>query len=158
MIRGRVCYTASDAHVPARRRTGRGADIDLEDCPVLVRRANRANRANRAVLRVLFSVALSACGAVAPTEAIARNGAVYSIAVGEEISLRLQSIGPGEYQSPPLLSNGALRFVDATVVGPSVPAGVTQRFRFRGSAPGKTVITFQHSNSGARLADTVVVY
>ncbi|MEP7380344.1 MAG: hypothetical protein ABI910_01590 [Gemmatimonadota bacterium] len=115
------------------------------------------HRSKRALISLVVVLALTACGTDGPTEAIATNGAIYSVAIGEELALRLQSIGPGQYAAPPTLSSGALRFVDASVVGPSVPAGVTQRFRFEGAARGTSVITFHHSERSADIVDTVVV-
>ncbi len=114
-------------------------------------------RSKRALRPLVLVLALPACGTDGPKEAIATDGATYSVAVGEELVLRLQSVGPGEYAAPPTLSSGSLRFVDASVVGPYVPAGVTQRFRFEGTARGTTVVIFHHSGRSAPIVDTVVV-
>ena len=102
-------------------------------------------------------VALTSCAPDALTGLNAGPGRTFSIRVGEYLALRLQSIGPGEYTAPPQLSTGAIQFIDAALVGPAVPAGETQLFRFRGAAPGTAVITFQHTGSSATIVDTVAV-
>lgn len=87
----------------------------------------------------------------------------FSIKTGQTLALTLQTIGPGEYARPPSISSASLSFVDVSLVTPAVPAGVTQRFRFRAEAPGRAIITFEHtgqgSDSGAGLTvqDTVEV-
>jgi hypothetical protein len=79
------------------------------------------------------------------------------VSVGEELSITLQTIGPGEYQSPPAVSSSAVRFLDVAYVSPSVPAGPTQRFRFKAEAPGHAIVTFRHSGSTPMVSDTVEV-
>jgi hypothetical protein len=103
-------------------------------------------------------VALTACGQDGPAGLNAGPSRTLSIGVGGELALRLQSIGPGEYTVPPQLSSGAIRFLSAALVGPPVPAGETQLFRFRGVAPGTAIITFSHSGSSATIMDTVTVH
>jgi hypothetical protein len=100
---------------------------------------------------------LAACAEEGPTGLNAAPGRSFSIRVGQQLALRLQSIGPGEYSEPPQLTSGAIRFVSAGLVGPAVPAGVTQLFRFVGVAPGATVVTFQHTGISAPVVDTVTV-
>jgi hypothetical protein len=87
-----------------------------------------------------------------------------SLTVGQTLELTLQTIGPGEYASPPSVSSTSVRFVDVTLVTPAVPAGVTQRFRFRAETPGRAIIMFQHSGqasdpgAGLTVHDTVEVH
>ena len=87
-----------------------------------------------------------------------------SLNVRQTLELTLQTIGPGEYASPPSISSTSVRFVDVMLVTPGVPAGVTQRFRFRAESPGRSIIMFQHtgqaSDPGAGLTvhDTVEVH
>ena len=87
-----------------------------------------------------------------------------SLKVGEALELTLQSIGPGEYASPPAISSTSLRFLDVSLVTPAVPAGVTQKFRFRGQAAGRAVIAFEHTGqssdpgAGLTIQDTVQVH
>lgn len=81
-----------------------------------------------------------------------------SLAVGQTLDLTLQTVGPGEYTSPPLISSNSVRFLEVSLVTPAVPAGPTQRFRFRAEAPGHAVITFHHSGQSPTVEDTVDVH
>ena len=81
----------------------------------------------------------------------------FSTTVGREIDITLQNVGPGEYASPPALSSTALRFIDASVVTPAVPAGLTQRFRFQALQAGDAVITFHQVEGEVTVQDTVHV-
>jgi hypothetical protein len=92
---------------------------------------------------------------------VSANGSparTFSLKTGQELELTLQSIGPGDYASPPLISTAAVKLLDVTVVGPHVPAGVTQRFRFSAVSPGEAVITFQHSGNDSTIQDTVDIH
>jgi hypothetical protein len=104
-----------------------------------------------------LALALTACSSDTPTGVNAAPGRTFAVTVGGEVQLRLQSIGPGEYLAPPQLSSMNARFVGVSLVGPAVPAGVTQRFSFVGVAPGTTVVTFVHSGSAATIVDTLHV-
>lgn len=84
-------------------------------------------------------------------------GRIIEVPVHGEVQIRLQSIGAGEYVAPPQLSSAAVRFVGASLTGPSVPAGVTQLFSFAGVAPGTAVVTFVHTGSSATVVDTILV-
>lgn len=77
--------------------------------------------------------------------------------VGDQIEITLRTIGPGEYASPPALSNAAVLFLDVASAGPPVPGGPTQRFRFRAASRGTAVITFTNTGDGPTVSDTVVV-
>jgi hypothetical protein len=44
------------------------------------------------------------------------------------------------------------------LVGPTVPAGPTQLFRFEAVQPGVAVIVFQHTAQGPTLEDTINVH
>ena len=80
-----------------------------------------------------------------------------AVARGAEFTVVLQTVGPGEYQSPPTLSSGALQFLGVRQAALTVPAGPTQEFRFRAVARGETVIAFQHTGENPRVVDTVFV-
>lgn len=84
-------------------------------------------------------------------------GRTVQVTVHGEVQLRLQSIGPGEYVSPPQLSSAAVRFVGASLTGPAVPAGVTQLFSFVGAAPGTAIVTFVHTGTSGTIVDTIHV-
>jgi hypothetical protein len=81
-----------------------------------------------------------------------------SAAVGQEVDLTLGTVGPGEYASPPVISAPALRFVDVSYVSPYVPAGPRQLFRFTATAPGRFIISFQHTGHSPAIQDTVDVH
>jgi hypothetical protein len=106
---------------------------------------------------VLVWLALSACG----QESLEANGVPshsISIKAGRTLELTLQTIGPGEYVSPPTISSTAVRWRDVRLVTPAVPAGPTQRFRFEAVAPGRAVIAFHHTVQGTTIEDTVDVH
>lgn len=99
---------------------------------------------------------LTACGA----EPLAQDGApgkTLSAVVGQNLDLKLQTIGPGEYASPPAISSPAVRFLGVSLIGPAVPAGVTQRFSFQAVAPGSAIILFHHTGQNPMVEDTVEV-
>ncbi len=112
---------------------------------------------SRLCTSLLFTIPLlAACG----TEPLAVSGSpnrTLFVALGQELDLTLQTVGPGEYQSPPTVSSPSIRFLDVAFVGPAVPAGPTQRFRFQAEAPGEAIILFQHSGSNPPVSDTVEV-
>src|SRR5512138_167157 len=89
----------------------------------------------------VVALGLAGCGQ-GPFEANGIPSQSLSIKAGRELDLTLQTIGPGEYASPPSVSSDVLRFLDVRLVTPPVPAGVTQRFRFEAVAPGRAVIVF----------------
>src|SRR4051812_8851233 len=88
---------------------------------------------------------LAACNSDDLVSARATPDRMLSLSVGQELDLTLQTVGPGEYISPPAISSAAVHFLDVSLVSPAVPAGPTQRFRFRAEAPGQAVLTFQHT-------------
>lgn len=64
------------------------------------------------------------------------------VAAGQELHLTIGTVGPGEYASPPSVSAPVLQFLGMEFVGPFVPAGPQQEFRFRAAAPGLATISF----------------
>ena len=94
------------------------------------------------------------------TEPVAIEGSesqVLSIVVGQELHVTLQTIGPGEYESPPSVSSPSLRFVSVALVSSRVPAGPSQQFRFVGEARGQAIVVFRHSGNNPTVTDTVYV-
>ncbi|HUR96398.1 MAG TPA: hypothetical protein VMY76_17600 [Gemmatimonadales bacterium] len=77
---------------------------------------------------------------------------------GRAFDLTLQTSGPGEYASPPLVSSGAVVFREVELVGPPVPAGPRQRFRFAAVAPGVAVLVFHHTGMMPTVEDTIEVH
>ena len=110
-------------------------------------------------LLTAFTVALmvSSCGQ-GSLEANGLPSHSISIKAGQALELTLQTIGPGEYASPPSVSSPAVRWRDVHLVAPAVPAGPTQRFRFEAVAPGMAVISFHHTVQGTTIEDTVEVH
>jgi hypothetical protein len=102
------------------------------------------------------TLGLAGCGG-SPTEVNGSRGQTLSVTAGQELSLTLQSIGPGEYVSPPTVSSSALSFLDVQLVGPAVPAGVTQRFRFAALRHGRAIVVFHHTGQSRTVEDTVDV-
>ena len=80
-----------------------------------------------------------------------------SLAIGDELGIKLQTVGPGEYSSPPAITGSAVRFLGVALVGPYVPAGPTQVFRFKAVALGQAIIQFEHTDRNPAVNDTVVV-
>lgn len=106
---------------------------------------------------LIAALGLLGCGE-SPVEANASPSHTLSIKAGRELELTLQTIGPGEYASPPLVSSAVVRFLDVRQVTPPVPAGPTQRFRFEAVARGVAVIVFHHTAEGPTIEDTVNVH
>jgi hypothetical protein len=50
-----------------------------------------------------------------------------------------------------------VHFLDASLVGPYVPAGPTQQFRFAALVPGKAIVVFQNTGMTTTVEDTVNV-
>jgi hypothetical protein len=100
-------------------------------------------------------VSLAGCTDQSPTDHGSASGALTTVSAGEQFNLRLQSIGPGEYTSPPVISQPSLQFLGVALVGPHVPAGVTQEFTFKAKAPGRVLVTFTHTGISATVVDTV---
>jgi hypothetical protein len=106
---------------------------------------------------LIVALALVGCGQ-GPLEANGVPSHSLTIKAGRELDLTLQTIGPGEYASPPLVSSASVRFLDVQIVTPNVPAGLTQHFRFEAVRPGVAVIHFQHTAQGPTIEDTVNVH
>lgn len=92
----------------------------------------------------------------------ASGGEVFSgfgdrTAGGTEFTVTLQTIGPGAYSRPPSVSSGVVRFLDASQVSFTVPAGPTQQFRFVALIPGKAIGVFQNTGRTPTVEDTVNV-
>ena len=107
---------------------------------------------------VMCALFLLAACAPEPVAVRGSQGQTLSLPVGQELDVTLQTVGPGEYESPPLVSSSALRFLNVGLISPYVPAGPTQQFRFKGEAPGQAIVVFQHSGNNPAVSDTVNVY
>ena len=116
-------------------------------------------RSRTRVIPVLVLLSASACGGKNPVGLAIVGSTSQSVTVpaGDQFTVTLQTIGPGEYSSPPTVSSGAVQFIDVGQVTPVVPAGPTQRFRFDAVSRGKAVIVFQHTGNNRTVEDTVDV-
>ena len=115
-----------------------------------------------AITRVVPLLALfmaTACGEKTPVDVSIVGNTSQSLTVsdGNQFSVTLQTIGPGEYSSPPTVSSGAVHFIDVAQASPVVPAGPTQRFRFKATTRGTAIIVFQHTGNNRTVEDTVDV-
>ena len=101
------------------------------------------------------------CGTNPVSVSIKGASQSFTVPAGTKFSVTLQTIGPGEYASPPTVSSGAVQFLDVSLVGPYVPAGPTQQFRFNATTRGNAIIVFRHIGAGGpemlSVEDTVGV-
>src|SRR6266849_893637 len=81
-----------------------------------------------------------------------------SLLLGQEVDVKLQTVGPGEYSSPPTVSSSAVRFLGASFVVQYVPSGPTQVFRFMAVAPGQAIVVFHHTGANPEVDDTMNVH
>jgi hypothetical protein len=111
------------------------------------------------VVPILTILTALACGGSNPVSVSIRGDTSQSLTVpaGTNFTVTLQTIGPGEYSSPPSVSSAAVHFLDASLVGPYVPAGPTQQFRFAALVPGKAIVVFQNTGMTSTVEDTVNV-
>jgi hypothetical protein len=68
-------------------------------------------------MRILSLLSAIAVVAACSDDIVGANGVPsrsMSLKVGETLELTLQSIGPGEYASPPAISSALLRFLDVS--------------------------------------------
>lgn len=109
---------------------------------------------------VAACVLLSACSNASSPTALELNGVPsrqVSASIGQELFIKLQTVGPGSYASPPTIEGTAVTFLDASYVGPQVPAGPTQVFRFKAVEPGQAILTFFNPTQNRTVSDTVLV-
>lgn len=102
-------------------------------------------------------------GALARNE-VTVNGQQHTLItalVGQEVGLHLGTLGPGTFDSLPVVSSPALRFLDAAIVGPYEPGGPQQLFRFMAVTPGRVILSFSHGpgfeGGSYQVVDTVDV-
>lgn len=104
-------------------------------------------------------LAISACNGANDTSVLIANqqGRTIGARVGQEVDITLGTVGPGQYDSIPAVSSTVVRFIDAAYVGPPIPSGPQQRFRFTAQASGVAIITFRHSGTNPTVIDTIAV-
>jgi hypothetical protein len=113
----------------------------------------------KAILGVACALLIACRGnPVAPrVSVVGRTNQTIPVRVGDDLTVTLQSIGPGGFVSPPSVSSSAVRFLDVSDVPPFVPAGPTEMFRFEAVERGQAIIVFRHSGSNPTVEDTVIV-
>jgi hypothetical protein len=129
----------------------------------------------KSLLGIMVAVAgLGACGSEGPPAVltdgtpVGETQTVYGqqqtlipAAVGQELGVKLGTIGPGMFDSLPAISSTRLRFIDAAVVGPYEPGGPQQLFRFTAVASGRVIVAFRFSSgtedSSRQVVDTIDV-
>jgi hypothetical protein len=72
------------------------------------------------------------------------NGHTISVAPGDAIDITLQTIGPGQYESP-TVSAGSIHFLGEFSAGMPNPGGPRQLFRFEAVTVGRADITIPHT-------------
>jgi hypothetical protein len=109
---------------------------------------------------ILTILIVAACSGDNPVSVSIKgsNSQTLTVPARTEFDLTLQTIGPGDYQSPPAVSSETVQFLGVSLVSPYVPAGPTQRFRFAAQSKGKAIIVFQHTGNNRVVEDTVNVY
>lgn len=81
------------------------------------------------------------------------NGHTISVAPGDQIHITLQTIGPGQYETP-TVSSGSIRFLGELSAGVPNPGGPRQLFRFEAMTVGRAEITIPHTILDAPLPHT----
>ena len=106
---------------------------------------------------LVLAFAATACSGQEILEVVGPSSRTIHAVVGQEIAVTLSTVGPGEFASPPSISGAAITFINAAFVAPFVPAGATQRFRFRAAASGTSVVRFEHTVNASTVEDTIIV-
>ena len=118
----------------------------------------QTQRVEIAALTLAVGVLAACRGSVTDVQVKGDDGRSLDAAVGQQVVITLQTIGPGSYASPPAISSGAVQFVDVRQSSTPVPAGPTQEFRFLAVAKGTAVVRFTHTEMGRPVADTIRVH
>ena len=105
--------------------------------------------------------ATTACGSDIPKPLAAELNQNFTLTVGQELNITVQSVGPGRFEIPPGISSPVLQFISAAQTGVANPAGPTLLYRFRAVARGTAIITFAEISSASGrstlYADTVSI-
>ena len=107
----------------------------------------------------LAAAAISTISCSAVTATLEPGDASHRLTVqrGQRVDIVLQTIGSGEYDTPPQIVPAILDFLGVAEDGPPNPGGLRQRFSFRASARGDATVTFTHTETNSRVQDTVTV-
>ncbi len=74
----------------------------------------------------------------------ADSGSTIKAAVSQCIDIKLQTVGPGQYETP-IISSSSVKFLSSELLSPAIPAGPTQLYKFQAVAPGTATIEIPHS-------------
>jgi hypothetical protein len=84
------------------------------------------------------------------------SNSTVTASANQEIDLKLQTIGPGDYTDPSI-SSASVRFLSVSEPPAQNPGGPTQLFRFEAVTAGSAAITIPHSVDSAPFTVTIVV-
>jgi hypothetical protein len=84
------------------------------------------------------------------------RGKHVSTKVGQEIIVTLQTVGPGQYETP-RVSSSSVRFEGSYFAKEQIPAGPRQVYRFISAAVGEAKIEIPHSQRMTAYQITVQV-
>ena len=107
-------------------------------------------------LSLLVATFLSVGCTRSPLDVFVASTQTFSIAVGQEATIQLGTVGPGEYVNPPTLTCSAIQFLGVSAPpGVAVPSGVRQIFHFKGVASGQAVILFHNTATDWHHPDVI---
>jgi hypothetical protein len=87
----------------------------------------------------------------------ANTGQHVAATVGQPIHITLQTIGPGQYNSPEI-SSSAIRFESVAFADKQNPGGPTQVYHFLAASEGEAQIKIPHTESNPVFVVTIRVY
>jgi hypothetical protein len=98
------------------------------------------------------------CVGASKTLTVTDSGQSVSANLGDELDVKVWSIGPSSYGDP-VISSAAVQFLSVAVVPPYTPGGPTQLFSFRAAGVGQATITIPsvHDSTGTLPAFTLTV-
>jgi hypothetical protein len=98
------------------------------------------------------------CSSGPKTFTLNDSGGSVSAKLGEELDIKLSSIGPSSYGDP-VVSSSSVQYLSVSVVPPYTPGGPTQLFTFKAAAVGQATITIPKVNdpTGTLPAFTLTV-
>jgi hypothetical protein len=121
-------------------------------------RRNRLRTTSRWLVCAALLTVAGNCGSNQTTEAstVSFDNANQSfiVFVGNQLDVTLLNIGPTEVTDPPTVSTSAIAYLGWEVSPLTVPAGLTQRFKFLAQRRGDAIVRFLRRD-GTRVIATV---
>ena len=98
------------------------------------------------------------CSSGPKTFTVTDSGGFVSAKLGEELDIKLSSIGPSSYGDP-VVSSSSVQYLSVSVVPPYTPGGPTQLFTFKAAVVGQATIAIPKVNdpTGTLPAFTLTV-